>query len=135
MQLLKSHTVPLHSEFDIVQARQIVRQWSAELRFGVVDQTKIVTAASEIARNTIIYGKGGSLLLEALADGGRHGLSLTFKDQGPGIPDVELALKDGFTTGSGLGLGLGGARRLMSEFNIQTQPGAGTTIKMTRWKG
>ena len=114
--------------------RQLVREQSVALGFGLVDQTKIVTAASELARNTIIYGGGGEVTVQPLADGARKGLRLVFADQGPGIPDVELALKDGYTSGNGLGLGLGGAKRLSNEFSIDTRPGSGTRITITRWK-
>jgi serine/threonine-protein kinase RsbT len=111
-----------------------VRQRAVELGFNLVDQTKIVTAASELARNTVQYGGGGTVTIEALEDMGRRGLRLTFADEGPGIPDVELAMKDGFTTGSGLGLGLSGARRLANDFHIDSRPGAGTRVTITRWR-
>jgi serine/threonine-protein kinase RsbT len=114
--------------------RQAVRAWAVEAGFNLVDQTKMVTAASELARNTLVHGGGGSVELESLLDGGRRGLRLTFSDQGPGIADIGQALKDGFTTGDGLGLGLGGAKRLSNEFEISSQPGAGTVVKVTRWK-
>ena len=119
---------------DIVRIRQAVRSWAIRQGFTLVDQTKIVTAASELARNTIDYGGGGEVRLQALKEGFRCGLRLTFIDQGPGIPDIELALQDGYTTGSGLGLGLGGARRLVNEFEIASQPGEGTWVTITRWK-
>jgi serine/threonine-protein kinase RsbT len=134
MAVLKSETVPLDSEETIVRTRQLVRQWAVEIGFNLVDQTKIVTAASELARNTVIYGGGGTVLCEFLNDGSRRGLRLTFADQGPGIPDVERALKDGFTTGGGLGLGLGGAKRLVNEFAIVSRPGEGTQVTITRWR-
>ena len=134
MPVVKHETLPLREEADIVGARQVVRKWAAELAFGLVDQTKIVTAASELARNTVVYGGGGTLRLEALSDGGRRGLRLVFEDQGPGIPDVAQALQDGYTTGGGMGLGLGGARRLTHEFEIQSKAGQGTCVKITRWK-
>src|SRR4051794_33529699 len=105
MPLLKEEVLPARSEHDVVLVRQLVRKWASELAFSLVDQTKIVTAASELARNTLIHGGGGSVRLEALAEGARKGLRLTFEDQGPGIPNLELALKDGYTTGTGLGLG------------------------------
>jgi serine/threonine-protein kinase RsbT len=108
--------------------------WTLELKFSLVDQTKIVTAASELGRNTLEYGGGGSLEIALLEDGIRRGIRLKFSDQGPGIPDLQLALKDGFTSGSGLGLGLGGSKRLMHEFDIQTAPGKGTTVTAIRWK-
>jgi len=124
----------LRTDEDVVRARQVTRQWAVALGFSLVDQTKIVTAASELARNTIIYGGGGTLRLEVLNDGPRRGLRLTFQDQGPGIADIQLALRDGYTTGSGLGLGLGGSRRLMNEFEISSPPGHGTRITAVRWK-
>jgi serine/threonine-protein kinase RsbT len=118
----------------VVRARQIVRQWSAELGFSLVDQTKIVTAASELARNTLIHAGGGSMEISVVEAGPRRGLKLTFTDQGPGIADVEQAMSDGFTTGSGLGLGLGGSRRLVNDFRIESRLGEGTTVEVTRWK-
>jgi len=114
--------------------RQVVREWAISMGFSLVDQTKIVTAASELARNAVVYGGGGTLALEALNDGNRRGLRLAFEDQGPGIPDVEAALRDGFTTGGGLGLGLGGAKRLCNEFEIASRPGEGTRVVITRWR-
>src|SRR5689334_13198410 len=134
MTLLKHEVMEVGSSADIVRVRQQVRAWASELGFGLVDQTKIVTAASELARNTLDYGGGGTVRLEAHNDGPRRGLRLVFEDQGPGIPDIELALKDGYTTGNGLGLGLGGAKRLSSEFLIQSKPGEGTKVTITRWK-
>ncbi|HET8644250.1 MAG TPA: anti-sigma regulatory factor [Vicinamibacteria bacterium] len=134
MAVLRAETLPLRNEDDVVRVRQVARQWAVELGFSLVDQTKIVTAASELARNTVIYGGGGDLHLEAMNDGARRGLRLVFEDQGPGIADVEQALRDGFTTGTGLGLGLGGARRLMNEFSISSQPGQGTRITAVRWR-
>jgi serine/threonine-protein kinase RsbT len=134
MQLLKTEVMPIKTEADIVQARQVVRKWATEQMFPLVDQTKIVTAASELARNTVIYGRGGTMRLEALTDGGRRGLRLTFEDQGPGIADLEQALTDGFTTGTGLGLGLSGARRLSNEFQLHSKPGEGTRVTIARWR-
>ncbi len=134
MQSTKHETVPINTSADVVAVRQLVRQRTAELRFGLVDQTKMVTAASELARNTLDHGRGGTCTAEVVQNGTRVGLRLVFEDKGPGIPDVELALKDGYTTGSGLGLGLGGSRRLVSEFEIQTVPGEGTKITVVRWK-
>lgn len=133
-ELLRTEKMPIASSEDVVQVRQAVRAWAVELRFGLVDQTKIVTASSELARNTVTYGGGGTVELEALEDGGRRGLRLTFEDHGPGIADVDMAMKDGYTTGSGLGLGLGGARRLSNEFEIRSRPGEGTMVRITRWK-
>ena len=126
-------TLPVRSSNDIVVVRQVVRMRAVEIGFNLVEQTKIVTAASELARNTIDHGGGGSARLQSLRNGGR-GLRLTFEDKGPGIPDIELALKDGYTTGGGLGLGLSGARRLSNEFEIQSRPGEGTRVTITRWK-
>jgi serine/threonine-protein kinase RsbT len=134
MTLLRSETAPVRSEGDVVAARQAVRAWAQELGFSLVEQTKIITAASELARNTVIYGGGGTLTLEALQEGVRRGLRLTFEDHGPGIPDVETALKDGYTTGTGLGLGLSGARRLANEFDIFSRPGEGTRVTIARWR-
>ena len=126
--------LPLRSSEDIVRMRQIVREQSVAVGFGLVDQTKLVTAASELARNTLTYGRGGEVTIQPLAEGIRRGLRLVFSDQGPGIPDIAQALKDGFTTGSGLGLGLGGAKRLSNEFAIDSRLGAGTRVTIARWK-
>lgn len=134
MIMTKDDTVPVRSSEDIVRVRQAVRERAIELGFGLVDQTKLVTAASELARNTVDHGGGGTVWMEALRDGVHHGLQLTFEDHGPGIADVELALRDGYTTGSGLGLGLGGAKRLVNEFEIESQVGKGTRVCITRWK-
>jgi serine/threonine-protein kinase RsbT len=133
MPVIKSDLMPLKTESDVVTTRQAVRKWAIELKFNLVDQTKIVTAASELARNTVIYGRGGTLKLEAVEEGIRKGLELTFEDQGPGIPDIELALRNGYTTGNGLGLGLSGAKRLSNKFEIESEPGKGTRIKIARW--
>jgi serine/threonine-protein kinase RsbT len=130
----RSETAQIRSQEDIVLVRQLVRKWAVEASFGLVDQTKIVTAASELARNTYSYGGGGTVTLEELHDGARRGLRLTFEDEGPGIPDVELALRDGYTTGKGMGLGLGGTRRLVHEFDIVTRPGEGTRVTIARWR-
>ena len=126
--------LPLRTEQDIVLARQHVRRLTQELGFGLVDQTKMVTAASELARNTVIYGGGGEMRWEVLTDGARRGLRLHFVDEGPGIPDLKLALTDGWTSGTGLGLGLSGAKRLVNEFDIETAVGRGTRVTVTRWK-
>ncbi|HEU4453787.1 MAG TPA: anti-sigma regulatory factor [Longimicrobium sp.] len=134
MQPTKDDSRPIRTEEDVVLSRQAVRSWAVELGFSLVDQTKIVTAASELARNTVVYGGGGTLRMEALEDGARRGLRLTFEDQGPGIADIDQALRDGFTSGGGLGLGLGGARRLVNEFQIDSQPGRGTKITVVKWK-
>ncbi|HEX6212363.1 MAG TPA: anti-sigma regulatory factor [Methylomirabilota bacterium] len=133
MAVTRTEKLPVHASEDIVKVRQTVRAWAVQIGFNLVDQTKIITAASELARNTVTYGGGGTVELETLTQGGRRGLRLTFSDQGPGIADVEQALRDGFTTGGGLGLGLGGTRRLVNEFEIRSQPGAGTTVRITRW--
>jgi serine/threonine-protein kinase RsbT len=119
---------------DVVRVRQQVRRSAIEAGLGLVDQTKIVTAASELARNTLDYGKGGIVTVDVAESGTRRGLRITFEDQGPGIPDIELALRDGYTTGKGMGLGLGGARRLCNEFSIQSEPGKGTRVTIARWK-
>jgi serine/threonine-protein kinase RsbT len=134
MVVRREQTLPIQSETDVVRVRQEVRKWSGGLGFSLVELTKVVTAASEIARNTLVHGGGGSARLEELAEDQRRGLRLTFEDRGPGIADVDLALRDGYTTGAGLGLGLGGARRLMDEFNIVSRPGEGTRVTITRWK-
>ena len=130
----KRETIACRTQGDIVTVRQTARAWAIEQGFSLVDQTKIVTAASELARNTVEYGGGGTLTLESLQDGARRGLRLTFEDQGPGIPDLELALRDGFTSGNGLGLGLGGARRLCNDFDLQSTPGDGTVVRIVRWR-
>jgi serine/threonine-protein kinase RsbT len=129
----KSDSLKIASESDVVLIRQAVRKWATELKFSLVDQTKLVTAASELARNTVIYGKGGKMKIESLVDGTRIGLRLTFEDQGPGIRDLNQALTDGFTTGGGLGLGLGGAKRLSNEFFVKSEVGKGTRITIARW--
>lgn len=133
MEVLKSEALSVRTSEDVVTVRTSVRKMAAELRFGIVDQTKIVTAASEIARNTIDYGRGGDLRMEALENGLKKGLRLIFADQGPGIRDIEQAMKDGFTSGNGMGLGLGGTRRLMDEFDIASKLNEGTTVTITKW--
>jgi serine/threonine-protein kinase RsbT len=133
MVIQRSDVVHLRSSEDVVIVRQTVREWSTYLGFSLVDQTKLVTAASELARNAVVHGGGGSVRLEAIQNGTRKGLRLTFEDHGPGIADVMLALKDGYTTADGLGLGLGGARRLSNEFDINSTPGEGTTVTIARW--
>jgi serine/threonine-protein kinase RsbT len=130
----RAESLALRSDEDVVRARQLARRWAVELGFSLVDQTKIVTAASELARNALVHGGGGTVELETLVRGGRAGLRLTFADAGPGIGDVAQAMRDGFTTGGGMGLGLGGARRLSSEFEIRSTPGEGTWVRITRWK-
>src|SRR3954471_6460784 len=134
MAIIKEGTVPLRTEHDIVLARQAVRKITQELKFSLVDQTKMVTAASELARNTVIYGGGGVMKVEVLLDGAKNGVRLTFEDQGPGIPDMSLAMKDGWTSGHGLGMGLSGAKRLVNEFDIASDVGKGTRVMIARWK-
>lgn len=127
-------TITISDQADIVAVRQKVRAQTVALGFGLVDQTKIVTAASELARNTLDYGGGGSVTLEVLEDNGHVGLKLTFTDQGVGIANIELAMQNGYTTGNGLGLGLGGAKRLMHEFDITSEVGKGTCVTTVRWR-
>jgi serine/threonine-protein kinase RsbT len=127
-------SVPLHSEEDIVASRQKVRVLTQQLKFSLVDQTKMITAASELSRNTVVHGGGGGMRWELLDDGVRRGLRLHFEDQGPGIPDVKLAMTDGWTSGTGMGLGLPGSKRLVHEFEIRSAPGEGTRVSITRWK-
>jgi len=134
MTVLASDARAVQTSEDVVAIRQAVRKRAVELGFNLVDQTKIVTAASELARNTVQHGGGGRVIIEAVEDFGRRGVRLTFEDEGPGIPDVALAMKDGFTTGTGLGLGLSGARRLSNDFSIQSAPGKGTRVVITRWR-
>jgi serine/threonine-protein kinase RsbT len=127
-------THPIRSQEDIVRVRQATRERAISQGFSLVDQTKIVTAASELARNTLDYGGGGDVTIEVLFEGARKGVRLVFVDQGPGIANLDLALKDGYTTGGGLGLGLSGARRLSNEFSIESKPGEGTRVAITRWR-
>jgi serine/threonine-protein kinase RsbT len=134
MTVLLSEQRAIQCAEDVVSVRQMVRQRAVELGFNLVDQTKIVTAASELARNTLQYGGGGTVTIDTVENLGRRGVRLTFEDDGPGIPDVEIAMRDGYTTGGGLGLGLGGARRLSSDFSIQSAPGQGTRVTITRWR-
>ena len=134
MVLLSTDELPLDRDDHIVSVRQTVRQRAIAIGFSLVDQTKIVTAASELARNTIQHGGGGSATIEVVNDGSRRGLRLTFEDHGPGIADVSLAMKDGYTTAGGLGLGLSGAKRLSNEFSIASALGEGTRVVITRWK-
>jgi serine/threonine-protein kinase RsbT len=130
----RHETLNIRSSADVVSVRQAARSLAERVGFSLVDQTKLVTAASELARNTIDYGGGGTVRLELVENGVRRGVRLTFEDKGPGIADVALALKDGYTSGGGLGLGLGGARRLVNDFTIDSSPGAGTRIMIARWK-
>ena len=133
MQVERHDTVPIAADDDIVRVRQRVRDWAVSLGFSLVDQTKLVTAASELARNTLIYGRGGTLTLEAVVNERKRGLRLTFEDRGPGIADLSLALKDGYTTGNGLGLGLSGAKLLAHDFTIDSKVGEGTRVVIARW--
>lgn len=134
MDVLRDETFELRSVEDVVHLRQRARAWSVEIGFSLVEQTKIVTAASELARNTVEHGKGGRARLRWLVNGARAGLCMDFTDSGPGIPDIALALKDGYTTGNGLGLGLSGARRLMGELDIESTVGRGTRVSVARWR-
>lgn len=134
METTETETLDVRSSTDIVMIRQCVRKKTAAMGFSLVDQTKMITAASELARNTLDYGGGGVVIVESLRDGAKRALRLTFEDHGPGIPDVDRALTDGFTTGQGMGLGLGGARRLVNEFEIWSRVGEGTRVTITRWK-
>lgn len=135
MDITRSEVVAVRAATEVVNVRHVVRRAAIDQAFSLVEQTKIVTAASELARNMVDYGGGGDLKVELLSDGIRKGVRLTFEDQGPGIPDIQQALRDGFTTGKGLGLGLGGAKRLSNEFQIDSAPGRGTRITIVRWKG
>jgi serine/threonine-protein kinase RsbT len=134
MKSAKQETVPIASSSDVVLARQKVRQWALEMNSTLVDQTKLVTAASELARNALEHGKGGHMVIERVENSIKSGLKLVFEDQGPGISDVDAALRDGFTTGGGMGLGLGGSKRLVNEFQIVSEPGKGTRVTVVRWK-
>jgi len=128
-----SESLPISGPDDVVVVRQRVRELAIMLGFRLVDQTKLVTAASELARNTLQHGRGGKVEITTLQDGSKKGLRLVFEDQGPGIPDIERALTDGFTTGGGLGLGLGGSKRLCNEFSVESEPGRGTRVMIARW--
>jgi serine/threonine-protein kinase RsbT len=132
--VLEIENLSVAASSDIVAVRHAVRRQAVKINLSLVDQTKIVTAASELARNMLIYGGGGEVTLEVLQNGIRQGLRVSFVDAGPGIPDIELALRDGFTTGTGMGLGLGGAKRLVNEFSLQSSPGKGTRVTITRWR-
>jgi serine/threonine-protein kinase RsbT len=134
MVVTKDDIMEIRVSDHVVLVRQVVRKWAIDLGFSLVDQTKIITAASELARNTLDYGKGGTVRLESLENGAKKGLRLTFEDQGPGIPDLEKALTDGYTTGKGMGMGLSGSKRLVNEFDIDTRVGEGTKVTITRWK-
>ena len=133
--MVETETISVAHSQDIVAVRHAVRRKAVKINLSLVDQTKIVTAASELARNMLIYGGGGEVTLELLEQDSRQGLRAHFIDQGPGIPDLNLAMRDGFTTGNGMGLGLGGAKRLVNEFDIESGPGQGTRVTITRWRG
>jgi serine/threonine-protein kinase RsbT len=133
MQTESVETIPLRTSDEVVRVRQAVRARTVAAGFSLIDQTKLVTAASEIARNTVDYGGGGEMRIEVLRDGARRGVRLSFTDHGPGIADISLAMKDGYTTGGGLGLGLSGAKRLCNEFAIKSKPGQGTAVTIGRW--
>jgi serine/threonine-protein kinase RsbT len=133
MTVTRSDTMPVRTEHDIVMVRQMVRKLSQESSFSLVDQTKMVTAASELARNTLIHGGGGEMRWEQLLEGIRKGVRLAFQDTGPGIPNMELAMMDGWTSGSGLGMGLSGSKRLVNDFSIESDPGKGTKVIIVRW--
>ena len=133
MAVLAAGTLAIVSDDDVVRARQRSRQRAIEIGLGLVDQTKLVTAASELARNTLVHGGGGTMTLEVVGDNGRRGLRLTFADTGPGIPDLDAALRPGFTTGNGLGLGLSGSRKLVDQFSIQSEVGKGTQVVVVKW--
>jgi serine/threonine-protein kinase RsbT len=132
--VLRDELFEIRASEDVVHVRQQARAWSVEIGFSLVEQTKIVTAASELARNTMEHGKGGSARFSWISTGSRNGLLMEFVDEGPGIPDIDLALRDGYTTGGGLGLGLSGSRRLMNDFEIESEVGRGTRVKVTRWR-
>ena len=132
--IVRTDQVPVRSAPDIVNVRQVVRSWCMQVGMGLVDLTKIVTAASEIARNTLDYGKGGTITLEEVRDGLRQGVRLVFADEGPGIADVAQAMTDGYTSGSGMGLGLGGTKRLVDEFDLQSAVGQGTRVTIVKWR-
>jgi serine/threonine-protein kinase RsbT len=134
MLISRTETISVRAQHDIVNVRQMVRSWCMTMGMGLVDLTKIVTAASEIARNTVEYGGGGTLTLEDVRDGIKQGVRLIFADQGPGIPDIAVAMTDGYTSGNGMGLGLGGTKRLVDNFEIESTPGVGTRVAITKWK-
>jgi serine/threonine-protein kinase RsbT len=134
MSVTKAALFPLNSDVDVVAARLGVRDWARHIGLSVLDLTKVVTAASELARNAVVHGGGGEMLLEVVQRSGRDGLRATFRDRGPGIPEIELAMKDGYTSGGGMGIGLPGAKRLVNEFDLASAPGEGTSVTIVRWK-
>ncbi len=133
MNVVREETLPIREKADIVRIRQRVRSWTGDLGFGLVEQTKMITAASELARNALDHGRGGCVEIRELKEGGRRGLRLAFADEGPGIRDLQRALQDGYSSGAGMGLGLSGAKRLVNDFEIESQPGEGTRVTITRW--
>jgi serine/threonine-protein kinase RsbT len=135
MAISRTETIPVRASAEVVQVRHLVRKLAVDIGLSLIEQTKIVTAASELARNMVDYGGGGTLRAEVLDEGMRRGLRLSFEDHGPGIADVDQALRDGYTSGNGMGLGLGGAKRLSNEFELASKPGQGTRVTITRWKG
>lgn len=134
MEVIKEASAPIQTSSDVVKVRQLVREWASTLGFSLVEQTKIVTAASELARNAYEHGGGGTVRMQSINNASRRGLRLTFADEGPGIANLEQALKDGFSTGAGMGLGLGGAKRLVNDFSIDSTPGQGTRVTIVRWR-
>ena len=134
MAVIQDEQLPIRSSEDIVVIRKVIREWAIESGFSLVEQTKLVTAASELARNALQHGGGGEVRMQRLNDSDRRGVRIEFRDQGPGIADIPQAMRDGFTTGGGLGLGLGGARRLTNDFEIHSEPGQGTIVTIARWK-
>jgi serine/threonine-protein kinase RsbT len=134
MVVTKEVQFPLQSDVDVVVARRGVRDWAAELGLSMLDLTKVVTAASELARNAVVHGGGGTMCLQVVRQDMRQGLRVTFKDSGPGIPEIELAMRDGYTTGNGMGIGLPGAKRLVNEFDLASTPSSGTCVTIVRWK-
>jgi serine/threonine-protein kinase RsbT len=133
LDVVAADELPIASDEDVVRVRQAARSMTVTASLSIVDQTKLVTATSELARNTLIYGGGGRAVLEVVTDGRRKGVRATFLDEGPGIPDIDQALLDGWTSGSGLGLGLSGARRLVDGFDLESEVGKGTTVSITKW--
>lgn len=134
METASGQVLSIRAQHDVAQARQVVRSWAVRCGFTLVDQTKVVTAASELARNVYLHGGGGEMRVDALTEGPRTGLRLTFSDTGPGIPDIELAMRDGYTTKGGMGLGLSGSRRLVNEFSIESKVGEGTSVTIVKWR-
>ncbi len=132
--VIQEQSFPILSDVDVVAARIGVRDWAREIGLTVLDLTKVVTAASELARNALIHGGGGTMQLQVVTQGGRKGLRATFSDRGPGIPEIDLAMQDGYTSGGGMGIGLPGARRLVNEFALATEPGGGTSVTILRWQ-